>query len=163
MKGTLWIFLSFLIFCGCDRKPSGQSEIQAAQKSMESVYDSVLAQQLGADDYGMKMYVMAFLKAGPKRDQDSATVARIQREHLDNIFRLADEGKLIVAGPFLDEGDLKGVFVFDVRTVGEAKALVETDPAVIAGRLSMELHPWYGSAALLQINDLHKKVQKEKI
>jgi uncharacterized protein YciI len=70
---------------------------------------------------------------------------------------------LIVAGPFLDGGDLKGVFVFDVRTVGEAKALVETDPAVIAGRLTMELHPWYGSAALLQINDLHKKVQKEKI
>jgi uncharacterized protein YciI len=163
MKGTLWIFLSFLIFYGCDRKPSGQSEIQAAQKSMKSVYDSVLAQQLGADDYGMKMYVMAFLKAGTKRDQDSATVARIQREHLDNIFRLADEGKLIVAGPFLDGGDLKGVFVFDVRTVGEAKALVETDPAVIAGRLTMELHPWYGSAALLQINDLHKKVQKEKI
>ncbi|MBM3437088.1 MAG: hypothetical protein FJY07_12835 [Bacteroidetes bacterium] len=126
-------------------------------------YDSLLAQQLNADEYGMRKYVMAFLKTGTNRNQDSATVAKLQREHLDNIIRLADGGKLILAGPFLDGGDLKGIFVFAVATVEEAQALTETDPAVKAGRLAMELHPWYGSAALMQVNALHKKIQKIKI
>ena len=82
---------------------------------------------------------------------------------MDNIFRLADEGKLAVAGPFLDGGDLKGIYVFNVSTIEEAKALTETDPAIKAGRLVMELHPWYGSAATMMVNDWHKKVQKKKI
>jgi uncharacterized protein len=126
-------------------------------------YDSTLAAKLGADEYGMKKYVMAFLKAGPNTDMDSATAAQLQRAHLDNIFRLADEGKLAVAGPFLDRGDLKGVYVFNVSTVEEARTLTETDPAIKAGRLVMELHPWYGSAATMMVNDWHKKVQKKKI
>jgi uncharacterized protein YciI len=134
-----------------------------AEASDVTVYDSTLAVKLGADDYGMKKYVMAFLKAGPNRDQDSVTAAQLQRAHLDNIFRLADEGKLALAGPFLDGGDLKGVYVFNVTTIEEAKALTETDPAIKAGRLVMELHPWYGSAATMMINDWHKKVQKKKI
>jgi len=127
------------------------------------VYDSILAAKLGADDYGMKQYVMAFLKEGPNQSLDSAAAAQLQRAHLDNIFRMADEGKLAVAGPFLDGGDLKGVYIFNVKTVDEAKALTETDPAVKAGRFVMELHPWYGSAAMMMVNDWHKKVQKTKI
>lgn len=128
-----------------------------------TVYDSTLAARLGADEYGMKQYVMAFLKPGPNQDQDSATAAQLQRAHLDNIFRMADEGKLALAGPFMDDAGLSGVYVFNVKTVEEAKSLTETDPAVQAGRLIMELHPWYGSAALMQVNELHKKVQKTKI
>ena len=134
-----------------------------AEESSEMTYDSTLAAKLGADDYGMKKYVMAFLKAGPNQDQDSATAAQLQRAHLDNIFRLADEGKLALAGPFLDGGELRGVYVFNVTTIEEAKALTETDPAIKAGRLVMELHPWYGSAATMMINEWHEKVQKKKI
>jgi uncharacterized protein YciI len=78
-----------------------------------------------------------------------------------NINRLAEEGKLIVAGPFEDNGELRGIFVFNVATLEEAKTLTETDPAVQAGRLIMELHPWYGSAAMMEINNLHKKVSKK--
>jgi uncharacterized protein YciI len=148
--------------------PACTSEVKVAKETSgdepEAItYDSVLAAKLGADDYGMKKYVMAFLKAGPNQDQDSATAAQLQRAHLDNIFRLADEGKLAVAGPFLDGGELKGVYVFNVATLEEAKALTETDPAIKAGRLVMELHPWYGSAATMMINDWHKKVQKKQI
>jgi uncharacterized protein YciI len=126
-------------------------------------YDSTLAAKLGADDYGMKKYVMAFLKAGPNQYQESAAAAQLQRAHLDNIFRLADEGKLSLAEPFLDGGELRGVYVFNVSTIEEAKALTETDPAIKAGRLVMELHPWYGSAATMMVNDWHKKVQKKQI
>ena len=80
-------------------------------------YDSALAMKLGADEYGMKKYVMAFLKTGPNQEQDSAKAAELQRAHLDNIFRLADEGKLALAGPFLDGGELRGVYIFNVETV----------------------------------------------
>ena len=124
-------------------------------------YDAQLAQKLGADDYGMKQYVIAFLKAGPNRPTDSAARMKLQMAHLKNIGRLANEGKLIVAGPFMDDQSIKGIFIFNVTTIEEAKKLTETDPAIQAGSLVMELHPWYGSAALMQTVGIHKKLQKK--
>ena len=121
-----------------------------------------LAEKYGADERGMKKYVMAFLKRGPNRDQDSATSADLQKAHLENINRLAQEGKLLLAGPFLDDGEIRGIFIFDVESVEEARALTETDPAIQSGRLVMELHPWYGSAAIMEVNELHNKILKQK-
>lgn len=122
-----------------------------------------LASEWGADQYGMKQYVMAFLKAGPNRDQDSTTAAEIQKAHLENITRMAEEGSLVLAGPFLDDDDVRGIYVFNVQTIEEAEALTNTDPAVKAGRLIMELHPWYGSAALMAVTNLHEKIQSKSI
>lgn len=124
--------------------------------------DTMMIKRTGADEYGMKKYVIAFLKKGPNRNQDSATAAQLQKAHLDNIESLVNMGKLVVAGPFTDDGDLRGIYVFNVTTVEEAKKLTETDPAVQAGRLVMELHPWYASAALMEIPLLHTKIQVKK-
>ncbi len=124
--------------------------------------DTALVRALHADEYGMKTYVLALLKAGPNRGQDSATAARLQAAHLANIQRMAGEGKLVLAGPFMDNGDLQGIYVFNVETVGEARALTESDPAIQAGRLVMELHPWYGSAALQQVNAIHARIQVKR-
>lgn len=129
----------------------------------EVFYDSTYAAKLGADDYGMKPYVIAFLKAGPERSQDAETAAALQMAHLKNIMRMAEEGTLVLAGPFLDQGEVRGIYIFNVSTVEEAEALTRTDPAIQAGRLVMELHPWYGSAALMEVNQLHKKGQKISI
>ncbi|NBC16551.1 MAG: hypothetical protein GVY18_04445 [Bacteroidetes bacterium] len=109
----------------------------------------------------MRTYVVAFLKAGPNRDQDSATAQQLQQAHLANIRRMADDGSLVLAGPFLDNGDVRGIYVFDVETVEEARALTATDPAIQAGRLEMDLHPWYGSAALRQVNQLHGRIARQ--
>ena len=79
---------------------------------------------------------------------------------MDNITKLADEGKLVVAGPFLEAGDFRGIFVFNVETVEEALELIKSDPAVQAGRLEFDFYPWYGSASLQLINEWHKKVAK---
>ena len=80
-----------------------------------------------------------------------------------NIQRLADEGKLIVAGPLgKNEKTYRGIFIFDVKTIGEAKALTDSDPAVRAGIFDMEIIEWYGSAALpmyLKYNDMVTKTQ----
>ncbi|MEO1438050.1 MAG: YciI family protein [Bacteroidota bacterium] len=126
-------------------------------------YDSVKAKAYGADQYGMKSYVMAFLKAGPNRDLDADAAAELQKAHLKNIGRMAKEGKLLIAGPFLDNGDIRGIYIFDVPTIEEAEALTNTDPAIQAGSLVMELKPWYGSAALMAVNDIHSTLQRQSI
>lgn len=125
-------------------------------------YNPSLAKELGADDYGMRKYVMAFLKKGPNRPKGKAKAAELQKAHMANIKRLAEEGKLAIAGPFLDNGELRGVYIFNVETIEEAKALTETDPAIKAGSLVMELHPWYGSAALGMVNKYHDRLIKDK-
>lgn len=85
----------------------------------------------------------AFLTRGEKwtPEKTPATEA-IQKGHMDNINRLAEMKKLVAAGPFGDDGRLRGIFVFRVDSLEEAKALTATDPAVKAGRLAMDIHPW---------------------
>lgn len=138
--------------------------ISANAQTDEAVkYDSTLARRLNADEYGMKKYVMAFLKRGPNRSQDSVTAAAMQRAHLQNIEQMANEGVLVLAGPFLDNGEVRGIYIFNVESVEEAKALTETDPAIQGGRLVMELHPWYGSAALQEVTALSRRLMKSNV
>jgi len=161
MRSILFLIISTIIFSGCGVNTN--SDKMVSEKTDGNIYDSILAKKLGADDYGMRQYVMAFLLRGPNRSQDSAEAARLQRAHLDNIIRLAEEGNLVLAGPFMDNGDIRGIYIFNVTTVEEAEALTASDPAIQQGRLVMELHPWYGSAGLTQVNELHKKIAKISI
>jgi uncharacterized protein YciI len=86
---------------------------------------------------------LGFLKRGDKwTPEKTPATAELQKAHLANINRLAEMKKLVVAGPFGDDGDLRGIFVFKVASLDEAKALAETDPAVKAGRLAIDMHPW---------------------
>lgn len=115
----------------------------------QAKYDKKLAESLGADEYGMKQYVLAILKTGPAKIADKKVTDSLFRGHMDNINRLVKEKKLIVAGPLgKNELTYRGIFIFDVKTIDEAKALVDTDPTVKAGVFSVEYLPWYGSAAL---------------
>jgi uncharacterized protein YciI len=90
-----------------------------------------------------KVYLV-LLKKGPAwtAEKTEATKA-IQAGHMANIERLWKEKKLIVAGPGGDDGDMRGVFVFDTDSLEEAKALAASDPAVKAGRLAPEFHSWW--------------------
>jgi uncharacterized protein YciI len=139
------------------------AKAQSKMNNQAVVYDSILAKKLGADQYGMKHYVMAFLKAGPNQITDSVKRIEMQKAHLKNIIRLANEGKLIVAGPFLDDQPVEGIFIFNIESIEEAKALTNTDPAIQSGELVMELRPWYGSAALVEVAALHQKIQKKSV
>lgn len=85
----------------------------------------------------------AFLTRGEKwTPEKTPATEEIQKGHMANINRLAEMKKLIAAGPFGDDGRLRGIFVFRVGSLEEAKTLTATDPAVQAGRLAMELHTW---------------------
>ncbi|MCB0401350.1 MAG: hypothetical protein KDD41_04655 [Flavobacteriales bacterium] len=167
MKKLILIGAGALFFLACGSNTPAPEVKTAEPVEPETTeplaYDSIKAYEYGADDYGMKQYVMAFLKKGPNRDRDSAESYNLQRAHLDNITRLADEGKLVLAGPFLNDGEIRGIYVFDVKTVEEAKALTETDPAIQAGSLEMELIPWYGSAGLKGVYELHHQIAKLEI
>jgi uncharacterized protein YciI len=86
---------------------------------------------------------LAFLVRGDKwTPEKTPQTEAIQKAHMDNINRLADMKKLVVAGPFGDNGTLRGIFVFRVNSLEEAKELASTDPAVQAGRLALQIHPW---------------------
>lgn len=86
---------------------------------------------------------LAFLTRGDKwTPEKTPATEEIQKGHMANINRLAEMKKLIAAGPFGDNGRRRGIFVFRVASLEEAKALTATDPAVQAGRLAMDIHPW---------------------
>lgn len=169
MKKLIFLLSSLSIVliscCGDCENPNKEIEqvIPPIKENEAPVFDSLKAYKYGADDYGMKMYVMAFLRKGPNRDRDSSEAYDLQRAHLDNINRLVEEGKMVLAGPFGGDGDLRGIYIFNVETVEEAKALTNSDPAIQAGSLEMELIPWYGSAAVVGIVDEHAKIAKINI
>lgn len=164
----LFPLIALLISCNTsDSTPniaenSQKNDIEIIEEE-EVQFDSLLATKYGADDYGMKKYVMAFLKKGPNRDLSKDEANKLQAAHMENIGKLVEAGKLVLAGPFFGDGDLRGIYIFDVETVEEAEALTNTDPAIQAGSLVMELVPWYGSAALMGVTELHYKIAKKDI
>jgi uncharacterized protein YciI len=93
----------------------------------------------------MNTVYFAFLKKGPNRkegDEGTPQVKELQKAHIANIERLAKLGKIVAAGPFGDDGNLRGIFVFRVSSLEEAQELCATDPMIKIGRLVVELHPW---------------------
>lgn len=126
-------------------------------------YDAALAKELGADEYGMRSYVMTVLKTGPAEISDAEDRNRIFRGHFANMKRLAEEKKLVLAGPFIEGGEKRGLYIFNVPTIEEAKELVKTDPAVEAGIFVPEFTKYYGTAALMGVNETHLKIQSAAV
>ncbi|GAA0875810.1 hypothetical protein GCM10009118_22190 [Wandonia haliotis] len=126
-------------------------------------YDSELADSLGADAYGMRMYQLVILKTGTEVIEDKELVQKLFRGHLDNIGRLAEEGKLVVAGPLgKNELEYRGIFIFKLDNKEEIQELLKTDPAIEAGIFDVEILDWYGSAALPMYLPYHKQIEKEQ-
>ncbi|EMR02602.1 YciI family protein [Cesiribacter andamanensis] len=148
-------FFFLLLLCGLG--------VSSLAQTTPPIYNKALADSLGADAYGMKSYVLVLLKTGTATISDQAIVSQLFRGHLDNIGRLAREGKLVVAGPLgKNEKTYRGIFILNVPTLEEAARLLETDPAVKEKLLEAELYSWYGSAALPAYLPTHEKIQKQK-
>ncbi len=151
---SLIISFSFLILI----------HVHLSGQTVNPEYDKALADSLGADDNGMKSYVLVILKTGPAVIEDKDLRAKLFKGHMDNINKLVKEKKLFVAGPF-GKNDLsyRGLFILNVKTIEEAKVLCETDPAVKEGIFDVELIPWYGSAALGEYIKASEKITKFKM
>lgn len=153
-------FISLLIAGLTACAPKAQDN--SAAQSPATNYNVALANRLGADDYGMRSYVFVTLKTGPNdaRITDEAERAELFKGHFANMSRLADDGVLVLGGPFVDAAPKRGLFIFNVPTIEEAKTLTQTDPAFAAGIFTADYDKYYGSAALMQINNVHKSLQK---
>lgn len=107
-----------------------------------------------AEKYSMRSYFMGFLKRGPNWTAErTPEIEEIGKGHMAHIGKMAAAGDLIIAGPFVQGKDapkdaLAGIFIFDVPTKEAALALMKDDPAVKAGRLTIEVLEWYGPAGL---------------
>ena len=157
---TLLLLGMVTFFAACDTDLEIQKHPTA---TTYLTYDSVKAIEFGADDYGMKKYVMAFLKRGTNQSLSKDSANALQMAHLKNIDLMAEQGKLVLAGPFFGDQDLRGIYIFNVATLEEAEILTNSDPAIEAGVLHMELMEWYGSAALMGVNDVHLTLAKKSI
>ena len=135
-----------LISCIC---MAAVSTLYAQNGSHSSDSDSTLAQpetfemQWRDSTIVMQKYFVVFLKAGPTRSQDEEEAAEIQKRHLAYLERLYDQGHTSMTGPFADDGDIRGIVIYNTATLEQARRLAEQDPAVKAGRLLVEVHPWW--------------------
>lgn len=133
----------------------GPAEVEAALEDMPDIheqdrllkeegYQTFLYEEQDST-YLMQQYFMVFLKSGKERSQDSATAAELQKQHLAHLSRMASEGYLSLAGPFGDDGDIRGIAVYNTPTFEMADSLARLDPMVEAGRLEVEIHPWWAA------------------
>lgn len=156
-----FIAITLLILTNITR---GQSNSEKEVTPTNPNYDKTLAEKLGGDDYGMKSYYLVILKTGTNDTTDKEFITESFRGHLDNINHLVAEGKLIVAGP-LGKNDhaYRGIFILNnLKTLEEAKELLQTDLAIKNGLLDYEIFTWYGSAALAEYLPFSDKIWKLK-
>ena len=134
----------------------------AGEAPKEAAYDAELARSLGADENGMKRYILVILKTGPNKVPAGPERDEMFKGHFANMNRLSAAGKLALAGPFDGVEGWRGLFIFAVTDIAEAKALVATDPVIIKGEMVAEYHAYYGSAALMLVRDAHDRIAKKR-
>jgi uncharacterized protein YciI len=127
-------------------------------------YNEMLAGKLGGDDYGMKNYFLVILKTGTNTTTDKELISESFRKHLDNIRKLVEEGKLIVAGPLeKNVNNYRGIFILNnINSLKDAEELLLTDLAIKNKLLDFEIFTWYGSAALPEYLPVSDKIWKLK-
>jgi uncharacterized protein YciI len=131
---------------------------QPAPAPANPLFEPERAKRLGADAYGMRNYVLVVLKTGPNKMPAGAERNAMFAGHFANIKRLSEEGKLALAGPADGVDGWRGIFVFAVKDIEEARQLTATDPVVVNGEMVPEFHKMYMSAAVMEIPDIHKKL-----
>lgn len=138
-----------------------QTPPPAAAPPPPAAYDEALAARLGADDFGMRSYVLVILKTGPKPMPAGPERDAMFKGHFANIQRLAAEGKLVLAGPLDGTEGWRGLFVLATRDIEQAKAWAGADPVLAQGEMVAEYRRYYGSAALALIPEWHPRLQKK--
>ena len=159
MKNILTIFILSLFALSCT------AQKKTAEPFSANKFDQKLADSLGADQRGMKNYMLVILKTGPKDTviTDKNERAELFKGHFLNMTEMEKSGKLKIAGPFATKNELgyRGIFLLDVKTEEEAQTLLQNDPTIKNGIFEVEILPWYGSAALPMHLKYHKQISKE--
>lgn len=93
----------------------------------------------------MQQYFIAFLKSGPNRSQTKAAADSLQALHLAHLGKMYELGYADISGPFGDDGDIRGITIYNTPTLEMADSLANSDPMVKADRLVIEVHPWWAA------------------
>ncbi len=129
--------------------------------AQNNMYDSVLAKKLGADDYGMKGYILVLLKTGQNKTTNKPFIDSCFAGHMQNMGVMVKANQLVVAGPLgKNDKTYRGIFILNLTSIEEAEKLLQTDPAIHSGLLAAELYKWYGSAALAEYLPFAEKISK---
>jgi uncharacterized protein YciI len=127
-----------------DTDPGVKAGLMVAE--MHPWWSEDIFQKAVTDPFKMEPVYFGFLKKGPNRkdgDDQKPEIQELQKAHIANIVRLANMKKMVMAGPFGDDGELRGIFVFRVASMKEAQDLAGTDPMIKIDRLRIDLHPWH--------------------
>lgn len=131
--------ITSLVLCFSLIYASGAYAQEQQNKSVPETFEMVWEGQ----PVTMQKYFIVFLKEGPNRNQPEEETKRIQAAHLSYLGSLFKEGVLNLNGPLGDDSEIAGISVYNTATMEEAIKLAEADPAVKAGRLVVEAHPWW--------------------
>ncbi len=149
------LFFALAIFaCKEVEKPEVPMESESPKKSVASIKKELTDKGFQIFDYVdeetkdtvlMQQYFIAFLKRGPERSQNKAETDSLQALHMAHLGRMYEEGYADISGTFGDDGDIRGITIYNVPTLQMADSLANLDPSVQAGRLEIEVHPWWAA------------------
>lgn len=150
----------FLILTGCQLKLRKEIQNENASSKTDSV-TSIPVEKIAADlkgkgyntfiyeegdtTYLMQQYFLVLLKAGPIRNQDSTETANLQKQHLAHLERMGKEGYASLIGPLEGHDEIMGIAVYNTPKIQQADSLANLDPMVKAGRLKVEVYPWWAA------------------
>ncbi|WP_343488266.1 YciI family protein [Allomuricauda sp. d1] len=150
--------LLLLLGLACQEAPKGLeqtvSEEGEKEKYIREIKEKLTAEGYQTFDYVdaetndtilMQQYFIAFLKTGPNRDQPKETLDSLQNAHLAHLKKMYVDGYASISGPFGDDGDIRGITIYNVPNLKMADSLANLDPMVKAGRLEIEVHPWWAA------------------
>ncbi|MFK2818969.1 YciI family protein [Flavobacteriaceae sp. LMIT009] len=150
----LFMLLVFSFSCKEQAETVKEEVLEEQQKTAKQIKDELVSKGFQIFDYYdekeqdtilMQQYFIAFLKRGPNREQNEEEANKIQEAHLAHLGKMYELGYADISGPFGDDGDIRGITIYNVPTLQMADSLANADPAVKAGRLVIEIHPWWAA------------------
>ncbi len=156
MKNKLIFFIILLALVSCKQEQKETSEIIEKEKvkSIKDINDELKSKgyktfefvdEVTKDTILMQRYFIAFLKSGPNRSQSKSEADSLQALHLKHLGRMYNEGYADISGPFGDDGEIRGITIYNTPTLEMADSLANLDPMVKIGRLVIEMHPWWAA------------------
>lgn len=159
MKNLMLSMAILVLVMACKTKTTDNIEmaentIESKEKSTKELKEELIAKGFQVFDFVnektkdttlMQEYFIAFLKTGPNRSQSEEEANKLQAAHLAHLGKMYDLGYADISGPFGDDGDIRGITIYNVPTLQIADSLANSDPMVKAGRLVIEMHPWWAA------------------
>jgi len=162
MKKAIFSLAILILIIACKTETKDTIEvveapIETLEKTTKELKEELIAKGYQVFDYVdektkdttlMQQYFIAFLKSGPNRSQSEEEASKLQSAHLAHLGKMYELGYADISGPFGDDGEIRGITIYNVPTYEMADSLANADPMVKAGRLVIELHPWWAGKGL---------------